>query len=231
MGDELELNKGQIPSKVMRKKKNNIRIFVQRKRLASKIFPKSTSKHSNSIERLTSIIEKNSKRNKKSIIVVNYKPVFVRSRPEKPKHVEEKSPQTPPPSPNRWYNKTTSVPSSDNSKINYSSSSSSLNRDPIPFDIPDVEDPLMFIEMMYQQLFTEDGQLRSGTEPTAFASRMKQIVTQSRRNSMVRRDSVSSNIYQPKYSTPPRFPRYTFSEDEEPQPILQRNRTANASRR
>ena len=41
----------------------------------------------------------------------------------------------------------------------------------------------MFIEMMYQQLFTEDGRLRSGTEPTALANCVKQIVANSRRNS------------------------------------------------
>jgi hypothetical protein len=210
MPDELKSNKGQIPRKFMAKKKNNIRVFVQRKRLSTK---------------LTSIIEKNSKRNKKNIIVINYKPVFVRPRPTP---INENSPSTPPPSPNRWFNKKT-TPSSDPSKTNYLS-----NRESIPLDVPDVEDPLVFIEMMYQQLFTEDGQLRSGTEPTIFANRMKQIVTQSRRNSMVHRDSLSSNIHQQSYSSfssSSRFPRYTFSEDEEPHTVLQRNRTANTSRR
>jgi len=50
--------------------------------------------------------------------------------------------------------------------------------------VPDVDDPLTFIELMYQQMFTEDGQLKAGSEPTAFANCVKQIVTQSRGNSL-----------------------------------------------
>jgi hypothetical protein len=104
----------------------------------------------------------------------------------------------------------------------------------------------MFIEMMYQQLFTEDGQLRSEMEPTVLANCVKQIVTQSRRNSMARRDSVSSNIHYSKlssapfhhsmasrptpFSSPSRFKRGTFSEEEE-RHTLQRNRTATLSSR
>ncbi|CAF4922956.1 unnamed protein product, partial [Rotaria magnacalcarata] len=55
-----------------------------------------------------------------------------------------------------------------------------LNTTPFSLDVPDVEDPLVFIEMMYQQLFTDDGQLRSGAQPTKLADCVKEIVTQSR---------------------------------------------------
>ena len=180
----------QWSSKINSRKKKSIRVFVQRKRLSNGVSLRSNSTKSNSIEQLTSIIEKklNQTKKHKNIIVVNYKPVFVRSRePKPPTPVKEPSP-------------------------------------PVPTDIPDVEDPLMFIEIMYQQLFTEDGQLRSGTEPTAFANRVKQMVTQSRRNSMVHRESLSaSNPYLYKPSSSPRFLRQPLSEDEESQTILQKN--------
>ena len=202
MSDEYQWDKGQLRSR----KKKSIRVFVQRKRLSAGISLKSTSTKSNSIEQLTSILEKKLNRKKKNsnIIVVNYKPVFVRSREQKPT-------ATPPSTPIK-----------------------TEPRKSIPLDVPDVEDPLMFIEMMYQQLFTEDGQLRSGTEPTAFANRVKQIVTQSRRNSMVHRESLSaSNFHLNKPTSSPRFLPQTLSEDEESQTLLMRNRTmtANASRR
>lgn len=190
----------QRSSKTNSRKKKSIRVFVQRKRLSNGISLRSTSNKSNSIEQLTSIIEKKLNRTKKNknIIIVNYKPVFVRSRePKSPTPVKEPSPPIP----------ITTNP-----------------RKSIPADIPDVEDPLMFIEMMYQQLFTDDGQLRSGTEPTAFANRVKQMVTQSRRNSMVHRESLSaSNPYLYKPSASPRFLRQPLSEDEESQTILQKN--------
>lgn len=169
-------------SKIHSKKKKSIRVFVQRKRLSHGISLRSTSTKSNSVEQLTSILEKKFNRTKKNknIIIVNYKPVFVRPREPKPPIPVKQQPPTA----------------------------------PVPTDIPDVEDPLMFIEMMYQQLFTEDGQLRNGTEPTAFANRVKQMVTQSRRNSMVHRESLSTSR---------RFLRPTLSEDEESQTVLQKN--------
>ena len=69
-------------------------------------------------------------------------------------------------------------------------------------DLPDAEDPLVFIEQMYQQLFTEDGQLRHETETNHFANRFKQMVTNSRRNSSVHRESITSSNHQQKSSTP-----------------------------
>jgi hypothetical protein len=211
-----------INPKSTSKKKENIRIFIRRKRLLPGILHKSIPSQANSMEQLNSIIEKNS-RNKKNIIVVNYKPVFVNSHKQKPRQTNNKSPSTPPNS--RRCSMTT--PNSNNSKNQQSPS----------FHVPDVEDPLEFIEMMYQQLFTEDGQLRNDTEPRVLANCVKQIVTQSRRNSMVRRDSISPNMQQFKYSSTslsssPQFRRNTFNEGEEqPNTLLQRNRTDNISRR
>ena len=45
------------------------------------------------------------------------------------------------------------------------------NEQPLSFRSPDdTDDPLMFIETMYQQLFTDDGRLRRDAEPTALAN-------------------------------------------------------------
>jgi len=188
-----------INPKSTSKKKENIRIFIRRKRLLPGILHKSIPSQANSMEQLNSIIEKNS-RNKKNIIVVNYKPVFVTSRQQKPIPTNDNSSSIPPNKP----------------KSNNSSS----------FDVPDVEDPFVFIEMMYQQLFTEDGKLRSGNEPTVLANCVKQIVTQSRRNSISQRKRSSTTL-----SSSSRFARNIFDEEEESNLLFQRNRTANTSRR
>jgi hypothetical protein len=183
--------------------------------------------HLNSIIKKNLNINKKNSRKNKNIIVVNYKPVFVHSRQQKPIPTNNNSHATPPN--NRRCSMATS--SSDNSKTSHSS-----NQQSVLFDVPDVEDPLIFIEMMYQQLFTEDGQVRSDIESKALANCVKQIVTQSRRNSAAHRDSISSNIHQHKLprtslSSSPCFIRNTVSEEEEPHTLLQRNRTANTSRR
>lgn len=138
--------------------------------------------------------EKKSRKNK-NIIIVNYKPVFLNSPRTKP--------SPPVKNPPVLVSKPKIFPTDDefSSATHYSrrrsltttSSDGSPRRSPanrtrqeqsLSLDVPDVEDPLMFIEMMYQQLFTEDGQLRSGTEPTILANCVKQIVTNSRRNSI-----------------------------------------------
>jgi len=209
-----EHSQGHINPKITLKKKEKIRISVHRKRLTPGILHKSNPIQSNSMKHLTSIIEKklnlNKKncRNNKNVIVVNYKPVFVNSRQQKP---------IPPTNDN-----SSSTTTPNKSKINHSGS----------LDVPDVEDPLMFIEMMYQQLFTEDGQLRSGDEPTILTNCVKQIVTQSRRNSVANRDSIfqhrrSSTVL----SSSSRFARNIFDEEGESNSLFQRNRTANTSRR
>ena len=171
---------------------------------------------SNQMEELVSMIQKKlngrkkKSRHEKNIIVVNYKPVFVNSRAQR----------TPPPAkvpanplPNAkliptdddfssatHYSRRRSLTttSSDGSPLR-SSRQRSPNQQSLSLDVPDVEDPLMFIEMMYQQLFTEDGHLRSGTEPTALANCVKQIVTNSRRNSIsssVTNRPISSQLKQ-----------------------------------
>jgi hypothetical protein len=194
-----EHSQGHINPKIIPKKKENIRIFVHRKRLH-----KSNPLQTNKMKHLTSIIEKNlnlnkkNSRNNKNVIVVNYKPVFVTSRQQKPIPTNDNSSSIPPNKP----------------KSNNSSS----------FDVPDVEDPFVFIEMMYQQLFTEDGKLRSGDEPTVLANCVKQIVTQSRRNSISQRKRSSTTLSS-------RFARNIFDEEGESNSLFQRNRTANTSRR
>jgi hypothetical protein len=201
-----EHSQGHINSKIIPKKKENIRIIVHRKRLTPGILHKSNPLQTNNMKHLTSIIEKNlnlnkkNSRNNKNVIVVNYKPVFVTSRQQKPIPTNDNSSSIPPNKP----------------KSNNSSS----------FDVPDVEDPFVFIEMMYQQLFTEDGKLRSGNEPTVLANCVKQIVTQSRRNSISQRKRSSTTL-----SSSSRFARNIFDEEEESNLLFQRNRTANTSRR
>ena len=107
-----------------------------------------------------------------NIILINYKPIFSTSRPVKSK-------------------KATLVADRD------------LSERPMSFASPDdTEDPLMFIETMYQQLFTDDGRLRRDAEPTALANCVKQIVTNSRRSSTVRRDSMPANHYPLKVTSP-----------------------------
>jgi hypothetical protein len=220
------------------KKKKNIRIFIRRKRLSSVVLRKSSLPHSKIVKELTSIIEKSLNINKKksstnkNVIVVNYKPVFIKSRQSKP----IPTPVTLPSTTNNNQRCNLTTPSSGTASF-----PSKTNRTPNPqsvsFDVPDVEDPLMFIEMMYQQLFTDDGQLRSETEPEALANCFKQIVTHSRRNSMVHRDSISTNVHQQKrsstsLSSSSRFiPSLYSEEEEEPDTLLQRSRTANTSRR
>jgi hypothetical protein len=194
-----EHSQGHINPKIIPKKKENIRIFVHRKRLH-----KSNPLQTNKMKHLTSIIEKNlnlnkkNSRNNKNVIVVNYKPVFVTSRQQKPIPTNDNSSSTPP-----------NKPKSDTSAS---------------FNVPDVEDPFVFIEMMYQQLFTEDGKLRSGDEPTVLANCVKQIVTQSRRNSISQRKRSSTTLSS-------RFARNIFDEEGESNSLFQRNRTANTSRR
>lgn len=138
--------------------------------------------------------EKKSRKNK-NIIIVNYKPVFVNSSRTKPS-----SPVKNPPvlvtkpkifptdddfSSATHYSRRRSftTTSSDGSPLR-SPANRSRQEQSLSLDVPDVEDPLEFIELMYQQLFTEDGRLRSGTEPAMLANCMKQIVTNSRRNSI-----------------------------------------------
>jgi hypothetical protein len=157
------------------------------------------------VEELVSLIQQQIKnkqkksRNHKNIIVVNYKPVFVNSRQQKPSPTTKTSP-IPIPKPKfvptdddfssaTHYSRQRSLTttSSDGSPLR-STTNRVQHQQSVSLDVPDVEDPLMFIELMYQQLFTEDGQLRSGTEPTVLANCVKQIVTNSRRN------SISSSI-------------------------------------
>lgn len=127
-------------------------------------------------------------------------------------------------------------------------------RKPTSIDVPDVDDPLTFIELMYQQMFTEDGQLKAGNDPSTFANCVKQIVTQSRRNSFARRDSTMLNnpLHFPKHSSmsfhhptsskrtsrcasrcpSPRFMHQPLSEEEDSNTMTtHRTHTADRSRR
>ncbi|CAF2402176.1 unnamed protein product [Rotaria sp. Silwood2] len=245
-------SKGHIASNFNSKKKESIRIFVQRKHLSHGILHKPIPTKSHTIEHLTATIEKHlnvnkkKSRNNKHLIVVNYKPVFVHSRQQK--STESKTVRTCP-STNEKFSSTnhnnrrssvTTIPI-------HSTTNHTLNREPLSFDVPDVEDPLMFIEMMYQQLFTEDGQLRSGAEPTVLANCVKEIITNSRRNSMTRRDSLTSNFHQEKrlltpfthsmsskrtsISSPCFFTNTFNKEEEEFSTLLQSSRTSDISRR
>ena len=197
-----------------RKKKENIRVFVQRRRrgMSKRAFrhssthshetiSSSASSSSTNMEEFLSLIqqqinenEKKSRKNK-NIIIVNYKPVFVSSSRTKPS-----SPVKNPPvlvtkpkifptdddfSSATHYSRRRSftTTSSDGSPLR-SPANRSRQEQSLSLDVPDVEDPLEFIELMYQQLFTDDGRLRSGTEPAMLANCVKQIVTNSRRNSI-----------------------------------------------
>ncbi|CAF0833613.1 unnamed protein product [Rotaria sordida] len=245
-------SKDHIISNLNSKKKKNIRVFVRRKSLPHGILHKSISTKSYTIKHLTATIEKhlniNKKnlRNNKNIIVVNYQPVFVHSHQQK--SMESKTIRTYPSTTHN--NRRTSIRtiSNTNNSLFHSKTNYTLNRQPSSFDLADVEDPLIYIEMMYQQLFTENGQLRSGVEPTVVANRVKEIVTNSRRNSMTRRDSLTSNFYQEKcLLTPfthsisskrksisaPCFVTNTFSveEEEEFNPLLQTSRIPTTSKR
>lgn len=137
--------------------------------------------------------KKNSRQNK-NIIVVNYKPVFVNSQQ---KQQQTKKPSTIFPvdrpkiiltdddfSSATHYSRRRSLTTTSSDGSPRRSTSNRSQRQSLSVDLPDVEDPLVFIEMMYQQLFTEDGRLRTGAEPTALANCVKQIVTNSRRNSL-----------------------------------------------
>ncbi|CAF2499250.1 unnamed protein product [Rotaria sp. Silwood2] len=195
-------------------KKKSIRVFIRRRRRTMKrgkrIFlhaspsidlHKSMSSSSNNVQELVSIIERkiNNKqdkfRHKKNIIVVNYKPVFVNNHEEK-SFQNTKSTSNPISntksihtdddfsSPSHYSRQPSfTTVTSDGLPLRSMSNSSHYQRS-LSLDVPDVEDPLKFIEIMYQQLFTEDGRLRSETEPSAFANCVQQIVTNSRRNSV-----------------------------------------------
>lgn len=219
-----------------RKKKENIRVFVQRRRrgMSKRAFryssthshetiSSSTTSSSTNMEEFLSLIqqqindnEKKSRKNK-NIIIVNYKPVFVSSPRTKPS-----SPVKSPPvlvtkpkifptdddfSSATHYSRRRSLTttSSDGSPLR-SPANRSRQEQSLSLDVPDVEDPLEFIEMMYQQLFTEDGRLRSGTEPAMLANCVKQIVTNSRRNSIsssVANGSSSGHLKQKNLNPPP----------------------------
>jgi hypothetical protein len=199
------------------KRKEHVRVFVRRRQRTTKqrkrTFHHSSSSSSNSyetipspsnytnIEKFVSFIQQQIKNKKEksrknnNMIVVNYKPVFINSRQQKPSKTPKASPTVlrkpklittdDDCSSATHYSRRRSLTttSSDDSPLP-STTNHSHNQQSVSLDVPDVEDPLMFIEMMYQQLFTEDGQLRSGAEPTALANCVRQIVTNSRRNSI-----------------------------------------------
>ncbi|CAF0764515.1 unnamed protein product [Adineta steineri] len=165
----------------------------------------------NNLEELVTLIQQeiNNKQEKsqknKNIIVVNYKPVFINSNQQKqppsssPTKVSSSIPISKPkliPTDDDFSSAThysrrhsLTTTSSDGSPLRSTTNrSQQQQQQSASLDVPDVEDPLMFIEMMYQQLFTEDGRLRNGTESTALADCVKQIVRNSRRN------SISSSI-------------------------------------
>ena len=165
--------------------------------------PSSSTSTTNNVEELVSLIQKQlnikqkkSRNNNKNIIVVNYKPVFVNSRQQKTSQPTKTPPASIPKtkvfptdddfSSATHYSRRRSLTttSSDGSPLRSPTNRSRQEQQSISLDVPDIEDPLMFIEMMYQQLFTEDGRLRSGTEPTMLANCVRQIVTHSRRNSI-----------------------------------------------
>ena len=167
---------------------------------------------SDKIEGLVAIIRQELHRNQKkcqrdkNIIVVNYKPVFMHSGshsvasatattklPSKSKLIATDDDFSSATHYSRRRSLTTTTTSSDGSPLR-STRTRSPNQPSLSLDLPDVEDPLVFIEMMYQQLFTEDGHLRNGTEPTVLANCVKQIVTNSRRNSISSSSASSSSI-------------------------------------
>jgi hypothetical protein len=225
------------------KKKENVRVFIRRRRRRSTKLQKRVFRHSSSsnnshetipssstnVEELVSSIQKQlntkqkkSRNNNKNIIIVNYKPVFVNSRQQKPSQPSPASLPKPTVFPTdddfssaTHYSRRRSLTttSSDGSPLR-SPTNRSRQEQSISLDVPDVEDPLMFIEMMYQQLFTEDGRLRSGTEPTMLANCVKQIVTNSRRNSIsssITNGSTSSHLKQKNLNTPHQQRKFSAS--------------------
>ena len=203
------------------KKKKNIRVFIRRKRLSSGISHTPNLPHSKSIEELTSVIKKSLKTSTKKtsllLIINQYLSKLVRQNSLDSKPIPT----------NRRHSLITS-----NHEQTHHFIPNRIHHQ-FPSMSPGVEDPLMFIEMMYQQLFTDDGQLRSETEPEVLANCVKQIVTHSRRNSIAqRRDSDIKQIFiqQKRSSTSlssssPRFIPNIFNEEEEeedPNTLLQR---------
>ena len=205
-----------------RKTKEQIRVFVRRHRQSKrsktrKNFSRTRSKETlrpKELAELVTLIQRElnqrtkvSRNDRQNIVVVNYKPVFVNQRAREKASVKEKK--------EKKFTRLTDDPEDDDGEMSsathysrprtFTSTSSDgsprrsteLNQNSLAIDVPDVEDPLEFIEMMYQQLFTEDGRLRNGTAPTALANCVKQIVTKSRQNSVS--SSVSSlHVNQPK---------------------------------
>jgi hypothetical protein len=235
---------GYITPDPVSKRKENVRVFVRRRQRTTKqrkrtVLHSSSSGNSHetipspsdNVEELVSLIQQqlNTKqkksRNNQNIIVVNYKPVFVNSRQKKSSPIT-KTPPTSIPKPKIFptdddvssathYSRRRSftTTSSDGSPLR-STTSRSRNQQSVSLDVPDVEDPLQFIEMMYQQLFTEDGRLRSGTEPTALATCVKQIVTNSRRNSIsssIANGSTSSHVKQTNSNTNDQQRKFSLS--------------------
>lgn len=151
------------------------------------------------IEKKINCKQKKNSRQNKNIIIVNYKPVFVNSQEHQQKQTKKPSNISTVERPQiiltdddfssaTHYSRRRSLTTTSSDGSSRRSTSNRSQHQSLSVDLPDVEDPLVFIEMMYQQLFTEDGRLRSGTEPTALANCVKQIVTNSRRN------SISSSI-------------------------------------
>ncbi|CAF0970393.1 unnamed protein product, partial [Didymodactylos carnosus] len=73
------------------------------------------------------------------------------------------------------------------------SSDTSLQQQSHSFDLPDVDDPRLFIDMIYTQIFDETGKLRQEVvqEPEEVIDYVRQCVDGYRRNSM-KRDSITS---------------------------------------
>ena len=205
------------------KSQEHVRVFSRRRHRRRTVHhrkrqPRRSSSHERSYETLPSRSDKieelvamirhelNRKQKKcqrdKNIIVVNYKPVFMNSgsanvapaatpkQPPKSKLIVTDDDFSSATHYSRRRSLTTT--SSDGSPLR-STRNRSPNQQSLSLDVPDVEDPLMFIEMMYQQLFTEDGHLRNGTEPTVLANCVKQIVTNSRRNSISSSSTTTAN--------------------------------------
>ncbi|UJR30898.1 hypothetical protein I4U23_018408 [Adineta vaga] len=181
--------------------KHRKRVFLHSSSSSSNNSHETLPSTSNNLEELVTLIEnqinnkKDKSRKNKNIIVVNYKPVFINSRQQKLSETANASstsiskPMIIPTdddfsSATHYSRRRSLTTTSSDGSPRRSTTSRSHNQQSVSLDLPDVEDPLMFIEMMYQQLFTEDGRLRSGTEPTALAHCVKQIVRNSRRNSM-----------------------------------------------
>lgn len=178
MIDEHALRQDPLTVNPTMKRNGHVRVFIRR-RATGRVGHRTKS---TDMEQLTSLVEttlnnkrKRSRQKKKNIIIINYKPVFMKTRARKAKAAPPKPPV---------------------------STTQPQHQPAAPYGLPEEEDPLMFIEQMYQQLFTDDGQLRQDTEPNVLANCVKHIVANSRRNSMARRDSISSPVRQRKASTP-----------------------------